>query len=102
MSIGSLFWLIIAEIFPLRLRGVAMSFVAGVQWGANFLVSQTYLTVLNTVGSHNSFFIYALMCSIAYWFVATKVPETKHISLEALELNMIQKNESCEIGFMQT
>jgi SP family galactose:H+ symporter-like MFS transporter len=94
MSIGSLFWLIIAEIFPLRLRGFAMSFVAGIQWGANFLVSQTYLTVLHTIGSHNSFFLYALMCTIACWFVTRKVPETKNISLEALEQSIVRDNKN--------
>ncbi|MCX5773122.1 MAG: sugar porter family MFS transporter [Fusobacteria bacterium] len=41
-SLGTLFWLIISEIYPLEVRGIGMSFVAGIQWLANFIVSATF------------------------------------------------------------
>ena len=87
ISVGSLFWVLISEIFPLRIRGLAMSFVTAVQWGANFLVTSTFLTVLNHFGSANTFWVYGVMSVIACVFVYSHVPETKGVSLETIEQN---------------
>ena len=45
LSVGSLFWLIIAEIYPLKVRGLAMSFVTAIQWLANFIVAMSFLSL---------------------------------------------------------
>lgn len=87
VSVGSLFWVLISEIFPLRIRGLGMSFVTAVQWGANFLVTSTFLTILNHFGSANTFWLYGVMSLIACVFVYYHVPETKGISLETIEQN---------------
>jgi MFS transporter, SP family, galactose:H+ symporter len=87
-SIGTIFWLMIAEIFPLKIRSVGMGFVAGIQWGANFLVTATFLTVLSTFGAGNTFWLYSVMCLIALLFTIFYLPETKGVSLETIETNL--------------
>jgi len=68
LSLGSLFWLVISEIYPLHLRGLAMSFVTAIQWGANFLVAVTFLTILNGLGPVFTFWMYAVMCLVSFLF----------------------------------
>lgn len=85
MSTGSLFWLIIAEIYPLDIRGQAMSFVTSVQWLANFIVAASFLSILQAIGTSNTFWLYGAMCALAWLFCYYFVPETRQLSLEALE-----------------
>jgi SP family galactose:H+ symporter-like MFS transporter len=84
MSVGSLFWLIIAEIFPLAMRDKGASLATGIQWLANFVVSITFLTMLEHWGAGTTFFSYALICLMAMLFVYRYVPETKGLSLEEI------------------
>lgn len=98
ISVGSLFWLVIAEIFPVAVRGVCMSFVAGIQWGANFLVSATFLTVLNYLGFSLTFSMYGVVAVLAFIFVYFKVPETKGVSLEVIEANIEKGLPSRDLG----
>lgn len=85
ISVGSLFWLIISEIFPLRVRGQAMSIATGIQWFANFLVSVSFLSLLNTVGASITFGLYAIVCCAIVIFTYFWIPETKQRSLEEIE-----------------
>lgn len=88
ISIGSLFWLIISEIYPLQIRGVAMSLVTATQWGANFIVATTFLSILNYFGPQDTFWLYACVCFIGIVLVYKWVPETSGISLEQIENNI--------------
>ncbi|MBX9867666.1 MAG: sugar porter family MFS transporter [Burkholderiales bacterium] len=90
ISVGSLFWLMISEIFPLHARGTCMSFVVAVQWGANFLVAASFLTILHALGIAATFSMYGIIALIVFIYVYLKVPETKGVSLELIEQN-IQK-----------
>ncbi|WP_018300557.1 sugar porter family MFS transporter [Fangia hongkongensis] len=98
ISVGSLFWLIISEIFPLDVRGACMSFVASIQWLANFVVAATFLTILNTLGVSTTFSLYAIValicCIITYFFV----PETKNVELETIEDNLNAGAKLRELG----
>ena len=98
ISVGSLFWLIISEIFPLRIRGMAMSFVTAVQWGANFIVAATFLSMLNNLGPSLTFSIYGVMCVIALVFTIFLVPETRGVSLETVEANLLKGKPSRQLG----
>jgi len=98
ISIGSLFWLIIAEIYPLQIRGLAMSFVAGIQWLANFLVALTFLSILNAFGASNTLWLYGVMCIIAFLFSYFYVPETSGVSLEQIERNLDAKVPARYLG----
>jgi len=88
ISIGSLFWLIISEIYPLHIRGIAMSIATAIQWGANFIVAMSFLSILNTFGPQITFWLYGIVCFIGVICVFLWAPETKHISLEQIEFNI--------------
>lgn len=88
ISVGSLFWLIISEIFPLNVRASAMSFVASIQWLANFVVAATFLTILTSLGISFTFGIYACIAALAFVVTYLFVPETKGVHLETIENNL--------------
>lgn len=98
LSLGSLFWLVISEIYPLNIRGKAMSFVTAVQWGANFLVALTFLSILGSIGPVLTFWLYGLMCVISYVFCYYLVPETTGVTLEDIEKNLRLGKRARELG----
>ncbi len=85
IGLGPVFWLLIAEIFPLALRGRAMSLATVANWGFNLIVSATFLNMVDAVGSAGAFVVYGALSLVALAFVAWMVPETKGRSLEQIE-----------------
>jgi len=85
ISLGPIFWLLIAEIYPLKIRGSAEGVAAGTNWAANFLVSVTFLTLAQTIGASWTFWLYAVLAVAAWIFCYTLVPETKGRTLEEIE-----------------
>lgn len=88
IGLGPVFWLLIAEIFPLALRGRAMSLATVSNWVFNLIVSVTFLDLVLAVGSAGTFLLYAVLSVVALWFVVVKVPETKGHTLEQIELDL--------------
>lgn len=88
IGLGPVFWLLIAEIFPLALRGRAMSLATVSNWVFNLIVSVTFLDLVSAVGSAGTFLLYAVLSVVALWFVVVKVPETKGHTLEQIELDL--------------
>jgi MFS transporter, SP family, galactose:H+ symporter len=85
ISLGPIFWLLIAEIYPLRIRGLAEGTAATFNWGSNLIVSLTFLTLLENLGASATFLLYAF-ASVASWlFAYYLVPETKGRTLEEIE-----------------
>jgi len=87
ISLGPIFWLIIAEIYPLRIRGRAMSLATVVNWASNLIVGITFLTLLEKLGNGNTFWLYGAISIFSWFFVYYLVPETKGKSLEEIEEN---------------
>src|ERR1700722_12371995 len=87
IGLGPVFWLLIAEIFPLALRGRAMSLATVANWGFNLIVSATFLDLVSAFGSANAFVMYAVLSVAALIFVVVEVPETKGHTLEQIELD---------------
>jgi SP family galactose:H+ symporter-like MFS transporter len=85
ISLGPIFWLLIAEIYPLKIRGSAEGVAAGTNWAANFLVTVTFLTLAQTIGASWTFWLYAALAVAAWIFCYTLVPETKGRTLEEIE-----------------
>lgn len=85
IGLGPVFWLLIAEIFPLDLRGRAMSLATVANWGFNLIVSATFLNIVAAVGSAGAFLLYAVLSVLALVFIAMLVPETKGRTLEQIE-----------------
>ena len=85
IGLGPIFWLLIAEIFPLALRGRAMSLATVANWGFNLIVAATFLNLVGALGSAGAFLVYAILSVAALFFIALMVPETKGRSLEQIE-----------------
>jgi sugar porter (SP) family MFS transporter len=88
IGLGPIFWLMIAEIFPLHVRSAAMAACTVANWGFNFLVSFTFLQLISTAGKGGAFFAYAAIGIVALAFFAWKVPETKGRTLEQIETEL--------------
>ena len=85
ISLGPIFWLLIAEIYPLKIRGLAEGTAATFNWASNLIVSLTFLTLVEKLGASSTFLLYAL-ASVASWLFAYYfVPETKGRTLEQIE-----------------
>lgn len=98
ISLGSLFWVLISEIYPLSVRGLAMSIATAFQWSANFVVSLSFLSIYQYTGQVFTFALFASFCLLACWFVYYFVPETTSISLEKLEENLNTGMKIRDIG----
>jgi Sugar (and other) transporter. len=85
IGLGPVFWLLIAEIFPLAVRGRGMSLATIANWSFNMLVSITFLDLVKGLGRGPTFLIYAAMTLATIVFTWFLVPETKGRSLEQIE-----------------
>ena len=85
IGLGPVFWLMISEIYPLKVRGTAMSMATVANWGVNLAVAVTFLTLVGAVGRPGTFWIYAGIGLAAWMFFYFLVPETKGKTLEEIE-----------------
>jgi hypothetical protein len=91
ISLGPIFWLLISEIYPLNIRGLAEGTAAAANWSANLLVSLTFLTLVEALGPTRTFWLYALFAMAAWIFSYYMVPETKGRTLEEIERSLHSK-----------
>jgi SP family xylose:H+ symportor-like MFS transporter len=84
MSWGPVCWVLIAEIFPNRIRGQAVAIAVAFQWAANYFISSTYPPMMEYSGALTYGF-YGLMSVLSALFVWKMVPETRGKSLEEME-----------------
>jgi SP family arabinose:H+ symporter-like MFS transporter len=87
--IGPVFWTLVSEIFPNRIRGMAMSIPVFTQWVANAGVVLIFPWMLNTAGGTFTFGFLALMALFMFIFTLKYVPETKGKTLEEIEKGWI-------------
>lgn len=85
IGLGPVFWLLIAEIYPLRIRGAAMSVATMANWGANFVVTISFLTLLNAIDGVGVFFLFGFLTLVALGYFWRKVPETRGRGLQEIE-----------------
>ncbi|HRZ87639.1 MAG TPA: sugar porter family MFS transporter, partial [bacterium] len=88
ISLGPIFWLIIAEIYPLHVRGRAMSMATVANWLFNMLVAATFLTLIEKLGKAGTFWFFGIMSVICIAFSWRYVPETKGRTLEEIEAHL--------------
>lgn len=84
-AISPVTWLMLSEIFPLRLRGLGMGVTVFCLWGINFLVGLTFPILLASIGLSTTFFVFVVFGIGAILFVKKFLPETKGLTLEELE-----------------
>lgn len=89
MSAGPLIWILCSEIQPIRGRDFGIAVSTFVNWMANAIAGATFLTLLNNIGQAPTFWIYAAMNAIFLVAVYRYVPETKAVSLELIERNLM-------------
>jgi predicted MFS family arabinose efflux permease len=75
----------LSEIYPLRIRGQAMSVGTIVNWSANLIVAVSFLTLTQVLGTSATFWLYGAVSIGALLFAFFLVPETKGRSLEEIE-----------------
>ena len=92
MSMGPVVWVLLSEMFPNKIRSVAMSVAVAAQWAANYFVTQTFPMVTESNMNNNEFwngslpyFIFIVFIIIIMLFTYKFLPETKGKSLEELE-----------------
>ncbi|MDB6094854.1 MAG: xylE 1 [Verrucomicrobia bacterium] len=84
-SFGPVVWVVLAEIFPARVRGRALSVATVVLWSACFAVSQSFPVLVAWLGSALTFALYTAASLLSILYVAWRVPETRGVPLEEIE-----------------
>ena len=82
IGLGPVFWLLISEIYPVRVRASAMSAAACANWAANFVVTISFLTLLNAITDAGTFFLFAFLTTAALGYFWQRVPETRGLQLD--------------------
>ncbi|MCF2571696.1 sugar porter family MFS transporter [Brevibacterium sp. UCMA 11754] len=90
-TLGPLVWLMLAEIFPLKIRSFAMGICVFALWLANAAVAQFFPSVVSGLGIANTFFLFAGLGVLALIFIYFFVPETRNKTLEDLEAEFRSK-----------
>lgn len=98
MSAGPLIWVLCSEIQPLKGRDFGITCSTATNWIANMIVGATFLTMLNSLGSAHTFWVYAGLNVIFIFITLALIPETKNISLEHIERNLMQGKPLRKIG----
>lgn len=93
MTLGPVTWVLLAEIFPDRVRAVAMGTCTFALWAACFTLTYTFPLLNKALGSYGTFWIYAAICLFGYVFFFRRLPETKGESLEEIEKKLISFTE---------
>lgn len=83
-SMGPIAWILVSEVFPLRVRGRGVAAASLGSGASNFLVSMTFLSLINAAGSSVTFLIYAAFCVLTLLFARFVVPETAGRELETI------------------
>ncbi len=87
-SFGVVLWVVLPEIFPLKVRGSAMGVCTILHWSSNLLVSLTFLPLIGAIGEAATFWGFGVIAIGAFAFVFFLMPETKGRSLEAIEADL--------------
>jgi SP family galactose:H+ symporter-like MFS transporter len=83
-SMGPIAWILVSEVFPLRLRGRGVAAATLGSGTSNFIVSLTFLSLINAAGNALTFAIYGGFCIVTLFFVRFVIPETKGRELESI------------------
>ncbi len=93
MSLAPVVWVVISEIFPNRHRGRSLAIVVFNLWLACTALTFTFPVVNQILGAHGTFWLYGLICTLGSIVVFLKLPETKGLSLEAIEHSIVCESQ---------
>ena len=97
-SAGPLIWVLCSEVQPLKGRDFGIACSTFTNWAANFIVGFTFLTLLNTIGNAQTFWLYGALNALFIVVTLALVPETKGVSLESIERKLLAGRRLREIG----
>lgn len=89
-GMGTVPWIVNSEIYPLRYRGTGGGIAAVSNWVSNLIVSETFLTLTEALGSAGTFLLFAAFSSVGLVAIFLLVPETKGLQFEEVE-KMLEK-----------
>jgi SP family xylose:H+ symportor-like MFS transporter len=84
LTLAPVTWVLIAEIFPRRIRSHGISTAVSALWIASFLLTYTFPFLMRLEGTAGIFLTYGIICMAGFVFVAASVPETKGRTLEQI------------------
>ena len=90
MTLGPVTWTLLAEIFPNRIRGIAMATCTFALWVGCCTLTFSFPSMNAALGSSGTFWIYSAICCCAFVFLWNRCPETKGKSLEELENELVK------------
>ena len=85
MTLGPVTWVLIAELFPSRVRAVAVGTCTFALWTGSTTLTYTFPLLNSSLGSYGTFWIYAAICAAGFVYFMRMLPETKGKSLEEIE-----------------
>ena len=88
IGMGPVFWVLLGEIFPPRERAEGVSAGSTVNWLSNFAVSLAFLPLVAAIGQGQTFWVFAVVCAFAVWFVGRYVPETKSRNFDDVDRDL--------------
>jgi len=89
ITLAPLVWVILAEIFPNRIRGAAMSATAMALWVGNFSLTFTFPSIKESLGWANNFWLYGVICAAGFVVLYFALPETSGKTLEQIEAELV-------------
>ncbi|WP_380178367.1 sugar porter family MFS transporter [Kalamiella sp. sgz302252] len=98
MAAGPVVWLLCSEIQPLKGRDFGITASTTTNWVGNMIVGATFLTMLEKFGNANTFWFYAALNLAFILLTMWLVPETKHVTLEHIERNLMKGKPLRDIG----
>ena len=93
MSLGPVTWVLLSEIFPNRIRGVAMATCTFALWVGCCTLTFSFPSLNASLGSSGTFWIYSAICICGFLFFLKRCPETKGKSLEELEKELVNREK---------
>lgn len=94
LTLAPVTWVLLSEIFPNRVRGLAMSVGTLALWIACFLLTYTFPLLNAGLGASGSFLLYGIICGMGWIYIQRVVPETKGVTLEALEEQLAVRHQA--------
>lgn len=93
VSLGGIPYVVMAELFPLRVRATGMATASCANWGTNLVVSGTFLSFVQRWGIGNTFLMFAVLTCVGFIFAYILVPETRGKTLEDIESDLYARRQ---------
>jgi SP family sugar porter-like MFS transporter len=88
MTLAPTTWVVLSEIFPNKVRGVAMSIATLALWSGCFTLTYLFPVLNKLAGPSGTFWLFGVICVIGFLFIRKYLPETKGKTLEQIEIEM--------------